>query len=265
MALREPHPPVSRTLTRPDAARLFEALEATWPPAGGDLVGPFRLRRGAGGGQRVSAAVWDEAAGPVDLARARNELTKAEARMTAWGQAPLFMLRGGQEDGLDRLLAEHGYAQRDPSLLLVAPVEPLASRELPRLRAILSLPELAICREIWVDGGIGIERQAVITRTPPPATAILGRRGDDPAGVALAAVDGPIAMVHALHVLPSYRGEGVARTILLRAARWAAARGCTTLALAVVAENAPARSLFEGLGFARAAGYHYRAAAAHAR
>lgn len=252
------------TIVRPDTARLFEALEATWPPAGGDLVGPFRLRRGDGGGQRVSAAVWDEGAGPVDIARARDGLEAAEARMAGWGQAPLFMLRGASEDGLDRMLTDLGYRQSDPSLLLTAPVDDLAPRDLPPLRAIVAAPELSICREIWADGGVGPARQAVIARAPPPACAILGRRGDMPAGVTLVAVDGPIAMIHALHVVPAHRGEGVARTMILRAARWAAARGCTTLALAVVAQNTPARRLFEGLGFTRAAGYHYRAAPAHA-
>ena len=93
---------MSTALAGPDAARLFEALEATWPPAGGDLVGPFRLRRGGGGGQRVSAAVWDDGAGPLDPARARDGLAEAEARMADWGQVPLFMLRGDADEALDR-------------------------------------------------------------------------------------------------------------------------------------------------------------------
>ncbi|MEM8957023.1 MAG: GNAT family N-acetyltransferase [Pseudomonadota bacterium] len=251
---------MSTALAGPDAARLFEALEATWPPAGGDLVGPFRLRRGGGGGQRVSAAVWDDGAGPLDPARARDGLAEAEARMADWGQVPLFMLRGDADDALDRILTDLGYRQSDPSLLLTVPVDRLAGRELPPLRAILAAPDLAICREIWADGGVGPARQDVIARAPPPACAILGRLGDMPVGAALVAVDGPIAMVHALHVLPAHRGEGVGRMMLLRAAHWAAARGCSTLALAVVAKNAVARRLFAELGFAQSAGYHYRVA-----
>ena len=43
----------------PSVDRLFAALEATWPPASSQRLGPFRLRDGAGGGKRVSAAVQD--------------------------------------------------------------------------------------------------------------------------------------------------------------------------------------------------------------
>ena len=184
--------------------------------------------------------------------------------MKSWGQTPLFMLRGSQEDGFDRLLAAQGYVERDPSLLLARTVAPLARQDLPRLCAILAPTSLGACREIWADGGIGAARYEVISRAPPPVTAILGRQGDDPAGAALVAVDGPIAMLHALHVLPDHRGRGVARAMLVRAARWAAARGCETLALAVVANNVAAQRLFGGLGFEPVAGYHYRAAPASA-
>lgn len=246
------------------ADRLFEALEATWPPEGGDLVGPFRLRRGGGGGQRVSAAVWDAAAGTPDAAQAVPALMAAESRMAAWGQRPLFMLRGGVETVLDDLLARRNYRISDPSLLLAAPVGAVASHDLPPLAAFAAPAGLAICREIWSEGGIGAVRQAVISRTPPPVAAILGRHKDDPAGAALVAVDGPVAMIHALHVRPQHRRGGVGRAMVVRAAHWAAARGCETLALAVVADNGPGRALFEGLGMAEVAAYHYRAAPDHA-
>ena len=38
---------------------LFEALAATWPAAETIRLGPFTLRRGAGGGNRTSAATLD--------------------------------------------------------------------------------------------------------------------------------------------------------------------------------------------------------------
>jgi GNAT superfamily N-acetyltransferase len=67
-------------------------------------------------------------------------------------------------------------------------------------------------------------------------------------------------MVHALVVAAEHRRQGVAGAMMIRAARWARAQGCRTLALAVVASNAPARALFGGLGLNPVADYHYRVA-----
>ncbi len=60
----------------PDAHRIMAAIDATWPPAEFRSAGSWLLRRGAGGGQRVSAAsTTDQAA----------DLAPAEAGMRAWG------------------------------------------------------------------------------------------------------------------------------------------------------------------------------------
>lgn len=238
--------------------RFFSALEATWPPAETALCGPFRLRRGAGGGQRVSAA--SGAAGILDATQAGQALGAAEAQMRAWGQRPLFMLRGPQEAGFDDLLAARGYEISDPTLMLAGPVAPLLREELPLLGGITTPLSLAICREIWAEAGVGPARQALMERITGPAVAVMGRQGDAPAAVALAAADGPIAMVHALYVRPKARRSLAGYRVMLRAAHWAARQGCETLAVAVVAQNAPARGLYERLGLRQVAAYHYRVA-----
>ena len=53
---------------------------------------------------------------------------------------------------------------------------------------------------------------------------------------------------------------GLARALMLSAARWAEAQGSRWIAVAVTEANAPARALYAGLGMAEAARYHYRAA-----
>ena len=64
----------------------FAVLAATWPPAEAMRLGPWTLRRGAGGGSRVSAATLEGEDGAIE---------SAAAAMLAWGQAPLFMIRDG--------------------------------------------------------------------------------------------------------------------------------------------------------------------------
>ena len=75
------------------APQFYAALDATWPPADMQRQGPWLIREGRGGGQRVSAAsAVTSAAAAVNAA----DITQAEAAMQALGQVPLFMIRDGE-------------------------------------------------------------------------------------------------------------------------------------------------------------------------
>lgn len=234
----------------PDEARLMAALEATWPPAASAKAGGFCIRRGAGGGKRVSAASarsagWDEAG-----------IDAAMAGMTAWGQAALFQLTG-VDAGLDRALADRGFDVVDPTLLYVAPAAHLTGDgPIPVAHARGGIPVLM--EEIWAAGGIGPDRLAVMERAAGPSVRLLGRSGDRPSGVAFVAVDGEVAMIHAIEVRPAQRRKGVAMQLMQAGARFALARGARWLALAVTEANGPARALYEALGMRLAGRYHYR-------
>ena len=47
---------MTRPIHLPDAAKLTEVCEATWPPAAKTALGAWIIRDGQGGGNRVSAA-----------------------------------------------------------------------------------------------------------------------------------------------------------------------------------------------------------------
>ena len=55
----------------------FAVLAATWPPAEAMRLGPWTLRRGAGGGSRVSAATLEGEDGAIE---------SAAAAMLAWAR-----------------------------------------------------------------------------------------------------------------------------------------------------------------------------------
>lgn len=230
----------------PDFAGL---MEATWPPAGRLPCGPFTLRRGEGGGSRVSAATAEATVAPDDIAR-------AEAAMTAMGQRPLIMVRPG-DGALDAALADRGYAVMDPVVLYAARVADLGPPPDP-MTAFPHWPPLQIARLLWAEGGIGAARLAVMNRVAQPRTAILGRTGDRPSGVAFVALSGPVAFLHALEVTPASRRKGAARALVRAAAVWAGAAGADWLALAVTEANGPARSLYTSLGMQAVGQYHYR-------
>lgn len=229
---------------------IFAAMAQGWPAAGQRAVGGFIVQDGAGGGSRVSAALAGD--GPRDM-------DAAEAAMRAMGQVPLFLVR---EAALDQALAARGYAVADASVILTAPVARMAEGGVKPVTAFTLWPPLAIQRDIWAAGGIGPGRLAVMDRAPLPKCALLGRITDRAAGSGFVAVVGGIGFVHALYVLPEFRGLGLARQMMRRAAIWAGAQGATQVALAVTRANAPAMALYTGMGMVEAGAYHYRRAPA---
>lgn len=225
------------------------AWTATWPAVEYAREGGFLVGRGEGGGGRVSAARvvgdWSDA-----------DITAAETRHRAWSQPPLFAVEEG-DAGLAEALAARGYRRADPTVILSSPIAPLAEPAIPPVTAMECWPPLAIQRDLWAQAGIGAARQAIIDRAEGPRAAILGRVQDRAAGVGFVAVKGRLAMLHALAVLPDWRGRGLGAWMVRRAARFAESHGATELALAVTVANAPARRLYDRLGFAQVGSYAY--------
>ena len=228
---------------------LFHALAKTWPPVATRSFGPWTLRSGGGGGNRVSAAT---------LEGEKGDIVEAAREMRATGQHPSFMLRPGEE-ALDAALAARGYRKHDPPVFMARPAPGL----LPPAPGTVILCEapLACMIELWSQGGIGPERRPIMARAPAPRIWLLARSGDRPAGTGFAAISDGIAMIHALHVAPAARRQGLAAQMIRAAARWALRHDARTLALAVTRANAPARALYAAQGFVDACGYHYRSAA----
>lgn len=237
----------------PSGDRLLAAVDVTWPAAEFVSKGPWTLRKGAGGGQRVSAA---SAQGQVSQA----DIDTAIDAMKTMGQAPLFMIRP-QDKALDDLLEARGFAIKDPVTALFAPVSKMMGT-LPSVAAMPVWPPLSVQREIWAQAGIGPARLDVMRRAKTAKTTHLGRTGDIPAGTAFTAMDGDLAMLHALEVHPDAKRKGVGKNIMTAAANWAASQGAHWISVLVVKANAPANAFYASLGMVNSGfGYHYRRAA----
>lgn len=233
----------------PDPARLFKALDKTWSPASITTNGPWTLRKGNGGGQRVSAATANS---PV----LETDISAAETGMRDLGQRPLFMIRP-EDESLDQWLDDRKYSIHDPvNIFLIAAAD--LAEDLPMTLAIPTWPMLAVQKELWRNAGIGPERLAVMERVTAPKVSILGRRSDTPGGTAFVSVDGDIAMLHALEIAQDQRRKGVAQTIMKGAANWAVQNRANWLAVAVTRANASANALYDKLGMSVATRYHYR-------
>lgn len=233
----------------PEATKLYDVCEGTWPPARTWTQGAWTLRDGAGGGKRVSAATLTGAFDDADI-------PQAEAEMRAMDQTPLFMIREG-DSALDAALAARGYDLIDEVVLYTIPTERLTDKPIPRVTCFTIWEPLAIMAEIWEQGGVGPARLAVMSRAQTK-TGILSRWNEKPAGVAYAAVHDGVAMVHAVEVLPSQRKQGVAEWMMRAAAFWAAKQGAAHLSVLCVTQNKPANALYTKLGFTPVGTYHYR-------
>ncbi|MGO4908455.1 GNAT family N-acetyltransferase [Pseudorhodobacter sp. W20_MBD10_FR17] len=231
-------------------AQIYDVLEHTWPAASLRSTGPWMIREGAGGGQRVSAAT-------AEAAVTDNDIAGAEAAMQALGQDALFMIRHS-DIALDLLLAARGYVLHDPVVVYAAPVAALALPAPTAMSAFATWPPLSIAAQIWADAGIGPGRLAVMDRAKGPKTTILGRVNDRASGVAFVACHANAAMLHALEVCPSQRRQGSANNIMRMAAGWAQDQGAEMLCLAVTQANTVARSLYASLGMEAVGQYHYR-------
>ena len=238
---------MSTSLTDP---KYYAVVEATWPTAAKRQLGPITLREGQGGGSRVSAA-------SVEGSATEAEIESAEQAMRAMGQDCLFMIRDGQDD-LDAQLGARGYLVKDPVNLWVCPIEKLMDVEIPRVTTFALWSPLEIQREIWIAGGIGMARQAIMERVSGPKAALLGRYDDKPAGAGFVAVHDGVAMVHALEILPHQRRRGMGVWMMRQAAFWAAENGATEMAVLCTKENAGANGLYASLGMTNGGQYHYR-------
>jgi ribosomal protein S18 acetylase RimI-like enzyme len=172
-------------------------------------------------------------------------------------QPELFMLHDGN-DALDQRLAARGYRIVDPVLIFCAPAATLARINPAPLDAIPCEEPLRLAEEFWEQGGINAQRVDVMRRTRGPKTYLLSRYKDMPAGAAFVAIDGDIAMLHALEVSPDLRRFGIGRKVLGRAALWAIENGAEFLSVVTTGENLPAQGLFTSLGMQVVGKYHYR-------
>ena len=230
-------------------AALDAAFDASWPAAEYATAGAIRIGHAPGGGDRVNSA---RPTGP-DWTPA--DIDRAVEIQAGWDQPPLFRLADG--DPLGPWLQARGWQIGKPTRLLLATLAGLTDRPVPRVTAFAIWPPLAIQRDLWTERGIGAARQAVMDRVALPKAAILGRVEDRAAGVAFLALDGALAILHALEIAPSLRRRGLAGWMLREAAFWAKARGAEQMLLATTADNAAALALYRGLGFAEIGGYSY--------
>ncbi|MCE9660039.1 MAG: GNAT family N-acetyltransferase [Burkholderiales bacterium] len=188
----------------------------------------------------------------------------AEANLRPFFRITPFSLPAG----LDEQLTARGMERIDDTRVMVASLAPGASGA-----AGLDVAEGSIAFES-VDGDAFAEWVGIQRGSSPEARSAHAERIRqspvrhralfvvDAAGTPIAGgqvvVEGELAGLYDVFSIEAMRGRGLARALCQRLLHLAVAEGVRVAYLQVEASNAPARRVYERLGFADAYAYHYR-------
>jgi len=244
-------------MTAEAVVRWEENALTGWPALRTELRGGWALRFAFGYSKRANSVHPLYKTSPRDSG---ERIRECEAAYHRAGLPSTFKLPSHSAwAGLDRALASRGYETVDPSRVLTRDLPPSSSVH----RGFHSLETFT---EAWHDGFFGANGVALGQRNTARAMAFLVDRpvvgwveqSGTPMGWGYAAVVGRQAWIYDVVVSPAVRRRGYGRVLVRGLMEEARAKGATQACLQVVATNAQANALYEGLGFTEAYRYHYR-------
>jgi ribosomal protein S18 acetylase RimI-like enzyme len=244
------------------ARRVEEASLNGWP-ALRDVFFDGWLIRLADGYTRRTNSVNLLFPGMLPLDR---KIRYCEAVYAAQGLPTIFCISSSADPALGRLLDERGYnPAEDESCVLLMDFAETPPQSVPG--AVL---EEGLPGELWLaslaqlhgqnDHARRTHRRILENLAVPAVFAAAPLDDGSPAALAYGAVHDGIVCVNSVVTHPDFRRQGQARKAVAAVLSWAQElRGATGACLSVVAENAPARALYESMGFTREMyRYHYR-------
>ena len=198
---------------------------------------------------------------PDDRLDLESRIALAGERFRSFGRPLMFRLTPLAPQALRGMLADKGWESFEESLVMVADLTAQTAADVGD-----QLPMKDIGR--WVDGYIELSQEspdlkpglAEIIGATEPETGLFMRYGEDSgklASVVRCVRDLRLAGIFDLVTGKAESRKGHARAVLKTALRWAHHNGARQAWLQVVADNAPARSLYEQTGFREVYRYSY--------
>ena len=240
----------------PDPHLLEIVTDRAWPARQSGALGGWRLNASDGWSRRINAC-WPlgEPGLPVDEA-----IAATEAFYAARGLPACFKLADGAvvPSNLSEHLRARGYHPTHGTLVMVG--EAAGGGEDPAV-SLSEVPDPAFEAVLAASAAGNLadarERLDALSRIPAPARFARLDLDGEVAALGATAVDGDWAGIFGMRTLPDHRRKGLARRILGALLAQARALGARQAYLQVEADNAPAISLYSGLGFTPAYGYRY--------
>ncbi|MEW2611482.1 GNAT family N-acetyltransferase [Streptomyces sp. NPDC047880] len=255
-----PSAPARRRGPAASYEELARVAARAWRPVESERLGEWELRAASGFTRRANSVLPLGAPGvPLDEALAAVRRWYGERGLPAHVQTAT-----GAEGTQELLCAElerRGWVREVTAELWIGPLAPIADAGDP--------DEVALSREAGAGWLARYQRKGVsevalrVLASGPSvwfATVPGAADGAPPAAIGRCVVDGRWAGFAAVEVDPALRRQGLATAVMAALARRALDEGASAAWLQVEADNAAARALYAGMGFAAHHAYHhYRA------
>lgn len=234
-----------------------------WPPVESERLGDWLLRAASGFTRRANSV--------LPLGDPGLPLDEALAHVTRWygarGLPAYIQTATGAEGTQERLCAEleqRGWMREVSAELRIAALAPIGDLDADASGVRL----LRVADDAWLaryqrarDHGASDMKAAgrkVIANGPSVWFASVPRgTGESSAAIGRCVVDGRWAGFMAVEVAPEYRRQGLASAVMAALARRALEEGASASWLQVESDNAGARALYDGMGFATHHHYHH--------
>lgn len=261
--------PAAPARRRGPAASYEELARVTaraWQPVESERLGDWELRAASGFTRRANSVLpLGDPGLPLDEALTYVRDWYAARDLPAYVQTATGA--EGTQEVLSAELEARGWAREVSAGLWIGALAPLADRE------VAEAPGVVLARaadEAWLGRyqRKGLSEVALHVLGSGPSVwfaTVPGAEGEPPAAIGRCVVDGRWAGFAAVEVDPAQRRRGLATAVMAALARRALDEGASAAWLQVEADNAGARALYAGMGFAAHHTYHhYRAPEASA-
>lgn len=270
-----PTPARRRGLPAAGARELSAVAARAWPATDRAELGEWVFRAAGGFTRRANSA--------LPLGDPGMPLSEALERVRDWYGArdltPYLQTTTGADgegEQLGAVLAQHGWRVDTTAEMWIAGLAPVADRALERAaerQGGVEVGDVRLERTLspeWLRGytrvsSAGPEAAAVLGGGPENGAlwfaSVPGAAGEPPAAVGRLVVEGRWAGFTALETAVPHRRTGLACVVMAALASQALEDGASAAYLQVTTDNEEARSLYDGLGFARHHSYqHWRPA-----
>jgi len=241
------------------ARRIEEASLNAWP-APQQLLYDGWIVRLANGYTKRANSVTPLYPSELDL---DEKIARCQGLYRDRGLPPIFRLTSlASPAGLDDALARSGYRVLDPTLVLhldLAAGDPPAPRE--KLRRASVGEWLSLYTRLSEARSENEAKHSEILRSIvfPTLYACVDGADGEPVACGLGVLEGDVVGLFDLVTGPAHRRRGYGSALVAGMLHWARAAGARHAYLQVVRDNAPARRVYDRLGFREVYHYWYRA------
>lgn len=236
---------------KPTVALIERACRTAWSPADTTTIGGWVLVRNGGFTRRLNSS---SAVGPASTDLATREAIDSWITGDRGANAPIRVTPLSHGPTMDEAARRWGLVPVDETLVLIRDAQPTSTADDGVVMTPVNAPS-------FIDDVVALNGYGNTNRAP--LQGIVGRIEFGTglwmpgAAVAVAGIVESVCCVFSLAVTPAARGRGLASAVVARAGAWGNEHGARHVTLQVLGTNAPARRLYDRLGFETAYAYHY--------